>query len=126
MVAIQPILVVEDEALIRMTLVEALAAGGYTVNECPDGSSAIHFIDASSELHGLATDINLGDGPTGWDVPHHARKKYPDIAVVYMSGDSASGWTAEGVPNSIMLEKPFAEALMLTALGSLMIAAGPH
>ena len=124
MVAVQPILVVEDEALIRMGLVDALEAGGYTVSDCGDGASAIRLIDASTELHGLVTDIKLGVGSTGWEVAHHARKKFPDIAVVYMTGDSAADWTAEGVPNSIMLQKPFADAHMLTALSTLMIASG--
>ena len=68
------------------------------------------IIDASTELQGLATDIRLGAGPTGWEVAHHARKKYPDIAVVYTTGDGAADWFAEGVPNSVMLQKPFAEA----------------
>ena len=123
MEAVQPILVVEDEALIRMSLVEALVAGGYTVSDCEDGAAAIAFIDASNELHGLATDIKLGKGPSGWEVAHYARQKYPDIAVVYMTGDSAADWSAEGVPHSILLQKPFADAQMLTAMATLMIRA---
>ena len=119
---VQPILVVEDEALIRMGLVEYLAAGGYTVSDCKDGAAAIAHIDASDELHGLATDIKLGKGPSGWEVAHYARKMYPDIAVVYMTGDSAADWSAEGVPNSIILQKPFADAHLLSALATLMIA----
>ena len=40
-----------------------------------------------------------------------------------MTGDSAADWSAEGVPNSVMLQKPFAEAQLLTAMGTLLIAA---
>ena len=120
---VHPTLVVEDEALIRMGLVDALEEGGYTVGDCGDGASAMLFIDASTQLQGLATDIRLGAGPTGWEVAYHARKKYPDIAVVYTTGDSAADWSAEGVPNSVMLQKPFAEAQLLTAMGTLLIAA---
>ena len=122
MEAVQPILVVEDDSLIRMSLVECLVAGGYTVSDCKDGAAAIAYIDASEELHGLATDIKLGKGPSGWEVAHYARKKYPDIAVVYMTGDSASDWPAEGVPKSNILQKPFAAAHLLTALATLMVA----
>lgn len=125
MAAVQPVLVVEDEALIRMNLVEAFEGGGYTVSECGDGNAAIRFIDLSTELEGLATDIRLGAGPSGWEVAHHARRKYPEIAVVYMSGDSAVDWTANGVPNSVMLQKPFPEAQLITAMSTLIIAAGP-
>lgn len=125
MEAVHPTLVVEDEALIRMSLVDALESGGYTVSECGDGASAMNFIDASHDLRGLATDIRLGEGPNGWEVAHHARKKYPDIAVVYMTGDSAAQWSAEGVPNSILLNKPFPEAQLLTAMATLMISNNP-
>lgn len=120
----QPTLVVEDEALIRMGLVDALEESGYVVGDCGDGASAMLFIDASTELHGLATDIRLGAGPNGWEVAHHARRKYPGIAVVYLTGDSAADWSAEGVPNSVILQKPFFEAQMLTAMATLMIANG--
>lgn len=124
MVAVQPVLVVEDEALIRMNLVDAFEAGGYTVNDCGDGNAAIFFIDSSTELEGLATDIRLGAGPSGWEVAQHARRKYPEIAVVYMSGDSAAEWPANGVPNSVMLQKPFPEAQLITAMSTLIIASG--
>ena len=37
----QPTLVVEDEALIRMGLVDALEESGYVVGDCGDGASAM-------------------------------------------------------------------------------------
>jgi len=42
-----------------------------------------------------------------------------------VTGDSAADWTVDDVSNSIMLQKPFAVAHMLTALSTLMIANGP-
>ena len=124
MLAVQPILVVEDELLISLELVDALEAGGFTTAQSENGSSAIEHIDCCDELHGLITDIRLGNGPTGWDVARHARQKFPDIAVVYMSGDSAAEWPVEGVPKSIMLQKPFASAQLMTAISNLLIDAG--
>jgi hypothetical protein len=40
-----------------------------------------------------------------------------------MSGDSIHEWSAEGVPESIMLQKPFALAQLIAAVTSLMNAA---
>ena len=37
-----------------------------------------------------------------------------------MSGASAGDWAAQGVPNSIMLTKPFAPAQLITAISTLM------
>lgn len=40
------------------------------------------------------------------------------MPVVYVSGDGAPDW--EGVPNSIMLGKPFAIAHLVTAISKLL------
>lgn len=50
----------------------------------------------------------------------HAREIDPAFAVVYMSGDSTEDWASKGVPNSIMLAKPFALAQLVTAVAQLL------
>lgn len=45
--------------------------------------------------------------------------------VVYMSGDSAEDWSSKGVPNSIMLSKPFAPAQLVTAISNLLNSGTP-
>ena len=42
-----------------------------------------------------------------------------------MSGNSAADWTSKGVPNSIMLEKPFAPAQLVTAISNLLNSGMP-
>ena len=71
------------------------------------------------------TDINLQGKMDGWEVAQHAREIEPDFPVVYMSGAAAADWTSKGVPNSIMLEKPFAPAQLLTAVSNLLISGPP-
>lgn len=121
---VPPLLVVEDETLIRLDLVEVLEGGGYTVAEIADSAGAIAEIDRHEELCGLVTDVNLGSGATGWDVARHARKKFPGIAVVYITGDSVGSWPAEGVPNSLILQKPFADAQIVGAITTLLNQSG--
>jgi DNA-binding response OmpR family regulator len=72
---------------------------------------------AEIKYRALLTDINLGrDKLTGWDVARHAREIDLTFPVVYLSGDSAEQWAVQGVPNSIMLSKPFAPAQIVTAI----------
>lgn len=123
---VQPLLVVDDEHLIRLDLVDTLESGGYTVSDCADGESAMASIDKSVELHGLITDIRMGNGPSGWIVGRHARQKFPNIVVIYITGDSAADWVIEGVPNSVVMQKPFAAAQLLAAVANLLIEAGPQ
>jgi hypothetical protein len=42
-----------------------------------------------------------------------------------MSGAAAADWTSKGVPNSIMLAKPFAPAQLLTAVSNFLNNATP-
>lgn len=116
----QPILVVEDEPLIRLDLTDILEDAGYTVRAAADGSQALSAIDSFDELGGIVTDINLGSGLRGWSVARHARKKFESLAVVYITGDSAAEWSTEGVPNSVVLQKPFADELVVDALSTVL------
>lgn len=118
---IPPILVVEDELLVRLTIAEALEDGGYTVVQAADGAEAVAVIDSTPNLRGLVTDIRMGPGVDGWEVARHARIKCPCIAVVYATGDSASDWAASGVPQSVILQKPFASSEIVTALANLLV-----
>ena len=123
---VAPILVVEDEPMIRMNLVDTLHDGGFTTEECGDGKAACAHIDKSAEMRGLITDIRLGSGPNGWDVARHARRRFPHVAVLYVTGDSVAEWTSEGVPNSLIMQKPYADAQLMTAIASLLIEAVPQ
>lgn len=119
-----PILVVEDEFFLRLSLVETLREGGFTVIEAADGDAAIEEIEQAELLRGLVTDIRM-PGPNGWEIAHSARDKFPSLAVVYVSGDSIDEWTAKGVPLSHALQKPFAHAELVAALSNLLVADPP-
>lgn len=112
----QPILVIEDEPLIRLDLIDILEGAGFTVKSAADGVKALAVIDNCDELIGIVTDINLGSDPRGWIVARKARQKFQDLAVVYITGDSAAEWPTEGVPDSVVLGKPFADAQVIDAI----------
>jgi DNA-binding response OmpR family regulator len=121
------ILVVEDEVLIVNLLTEALHEGGFETEVTASGEDAIELLDASEpKYRALITDINLGRGKLmGWEVARHARELDPEIPVIYMTGDSAADWSSKGVPNSILITKPFAPAQILTAVSQLLNASPP-
>ena len=115
------LLLVDDEALILHLLEDALTDAGYAVVTALDGDEAIAALDArDSNLSGLITDIRMGDGASGWDVARHARELVPTFPVVYMPGDSAADWAAQGVPTSTLVQKPFAAAQVITAISHLL------
>lgn len=120
------ILVVEDEELILEMLRATLVDDGYEVLLAESGEDAIKLLNKHKGARGVITDVRLGGKRklSGWDVARQARELNPDIAVVYMSGDSAADWTAQGVPKSIMVVKPFAMSQISTALASLLNETG--
>jgi CheY-like chemotaxis protein len=117
------ILLVEDEALIRLDVETELQEGGFEVVSVANAEQALAAFDAQpTKFKGLVTDIRLGSGKSGWEIARHLRQATPNIPVVYMSGDSAVHWDAEGVPESIMINKPFFVQQIATALSTLLNA----
>ena len=121
------ILVVEDDPLIQAVVEEALSDGGFEILISSSGANAVELLGAAdAKFRALVTDIDLGrDELDGWDVARRAREIDPTFPVVYMSGASAEDWASKGVPNSIMLAKPFASAQLVTAVAQLLNATPP-
>lgn len=115
------LLLVEDDVDLRPLLEAVLKDEGFEVTLASSGAEAIEKLDATgAAFKGLVTDIRLGPGPDGWAVGHHAREVFSSIPVIYMSGDSAHEWAANGVPESVMLQKPFVMAQLITAISTLL------
>ncbi|RVG11089.1 response regulator [Sinorhizobium meliloti] len=106
------IVLVGDEGLLLLEFEEALTAGGFDVVCFSSGAKAITYLASKGcRAEGVVTDIRLSDPSTNTAT---------EMAVVYISGDSAAEWAINGVPNSMMLEKPFAMAEMITAVDQLL------
>jgi DNA-binding response OmpR family regulator len=121
------ILVVEDDQLLQSVVEGSLADGGFETVIASSGENAVELLDAAQgKYRALVTDINLSPSEIdGWDVARHAREIDPNFPVVYMSGRDADDWAVKGVPNSIMLPKPFAAAQLVTAVSHLLNASPP-
>ena len=121
------VFVVEDDFIIQETLQVALEDGGYEVATASSGEEAVAMLEAeASDARVLLTDVNLSPGKlTGWHVAKRARELKPDVPVVYITGASGHEWASKGVPNSVLLQKPFAPAQAVTAVSQLLNVAGP-
>lgn len=115
------VLLAEDEVLLVPNLEDALIEAGYEIVFVANGTQAIEELEKGiTRFRGLITDIRMGAGPSGWDVAHRARELSPTIPIVYMTGDSAAAWAANGVPNSVYLQKPFTMTQLVTAISQLI------
>jgi CheY-like chemotaxis protein len=115
------VLLVEDEPLVSFAVEESLTEGGFSFVAVRTADEAIAELETdAARFSALLTDIRTPGKANGWDVAHRARELSPAIPVIYMTGDSAYLWTAHGVPNSVLLQKPFVEVQMMTALATLL------
>ena len=116
------VLVVEDEALIQLLVEQTLSEAGFQVVLAHNGERGITLLqeERSSPIRALLTDVDLGKGMSGWELARQARQLHPEIPVVYFTGGGAEEWSAQGVPHSILVTKPFVPAQLVVAVSQLM------
>src|SRR4051794_409463 len=98
---------------------EALAEGGFETEIVSSGEDAVALLKGDVTYGALLTDVHLRGKLTGWEVAKQAREINPEMPVVYMTGAAADQWPSHGVPNSVLLNKPFAPAQVVTAVSQL-------
>jgi PAS domain S-box-containing protein len=111
------ILLVDDEALVRMATAEMLREMGHAVVEAESGTAALAKLAHDSEIDLLITDY-LMPGMRGSELVAEVRKQRPDIPALLLTGyaNLAKG-EAVGLPR---LAKPFREADLAREVASLL------
>jgi len=120
------VLVVEDEESLQEIVHDALKEGGFDLTTVASGQEAVAMIESGVvKYSALVTDVNLKGPMKGWEIARLVRQIDPAFPVVYMTGAAADDWASEGVPNSILLKKPFAPAQLVTAVSQLLNTGSP-
>ena len=117
------VLVVEDQNDILAIISDNLTEAGFEVLEARNGVEGMAALYADG-LSAIVTDINLGAGPSGWELAHRARELNANVAVIYITAGAAAEWHANGVPRSVIVPKPFAPAQVVTAVATLLNQSG--
>ena len=121
------VMIVENDLAIQALVDEALIEAGFETAIAASAEEAVPLLKGKvANYKALVTDINLKGLMNGWEVAKAARVIDPAFPIVYMTGAAAGDWASHGVPNSILLEKPFAPAQLMTAVSQLMTMGSPH
>jgi two-component system, response regulator PdtaR len=80
------VLVVEDEAVVRMDLAAALSVAGFDVIEVANADDAIAVLSASPEIAALITDMELFGSVDGIQLAWMVRNKWPPTHIFVVSG----------------------------------------
>ena len=80
------VLVVEDEALVRMDIVGYLEDEGFVVYEAGNADQAIDQLNQHSDIRILFTDIDMPGSMDGLKLSAVVRERWPPVRIVVTSG----------------------------------------
>ncbi|WP_076865617.1 response regulator [Bradyrhizobium mercantei] len=115
------ILVIEDDRDLQMMVEDALRDGGYEPAIAGSGEEALTLLKAfRTKYSALVTDIRLLGRLDGWRVARGAREIDPSFPVLYITGGGGDEWPTRGVPDSVLLNKPFSPDELVAAVAKLV------
>ena len=80
------VLVVEDEALIRMDMVDFLQREGFEVFEAAHSAAAIEILERTPSISIIFTDIDMPGTMDGLALAAAVRDRWPPVKIVVTSG----------------------------------------
>lgn len=105
--------------LFELVLIQA----GYCVTWARDGLEALEKLPPEAPpVNAVISDIQLGEGPDGWQVARWARSRHPGIPIIYMTSESGAIASERHAPWGVILRKPFHIDQMVEVLGDLLNA----
>jgi PAS domain S-box-containing protein len=110
------VLIVEDEAVVRLLVVETLNDLGYKALETADSAAALRIVQSSQRVDLLVSDIGL-PGLNGRQLADAARVTRPSLKVLFVTGyaeDAAGSSFLE--PGMEILAKPFTMEQLATKI----------
>jgi signal transduction histidine kinase/DNA-binding response OmpR family regulator len=108
------VLVVEDDALIRMSIAEMLESRGHTVFEAGDGNEALR-VHENEPIDVLLADVGL-PGMNGVEVAERMREARPDLPVLFATGDQTANGVVRDARTAVIV-KPYGVADLTEAIG---------
>jgi DNA-binding response OmpR family regulator len=101
------VLVVEDEALVRMLVVQTLEEAGFAVMEAAEAQGALEMLQSDGAIRLMITDVGL-PGLNGRRLAEAARVQRPDMKVLFMTGYADSTLLENVLPEGFgLITKPF-------------------
>jgi two-component system, response regulator PdtaR len=116
------ILVVEDEAFIRMDAVEILRAAGFDILEAANADEAIQLLERHADIRLIFTDIDMPGSMNGLKLAAAVRNRWPPVRIIATSGHFKV--QAGDLPaDARFISKPYKPAQIIGAVRELTGAA---
>jgi CheY-like chemotaxis protein len=114
---------VEDDKLVREVTFQMLQRLGHSVVSAANGAEALQLVNNGEHVELLVTDVVM-PWINGRELYERMTARFPDLAVVYLSGYTDNVILRKGViePGITLVRKPFSEADLGAAIQSVMRA----
>jgi CheY-like chemotaxis protein len=113
------VLVVEDEALIRLGIVDLLEEQGFEAFEAANSDEAIRLVEREPDIGVIVTDVDMPGSMDGLKLAHFVRERWPPIQLIVISGKV--GLTTEMLPVSArFFTKPYQDAHLIGTINELI------
>ncbi|SFB56202.1 Response regulator receiver domain-containing protein [Rhizobium sp. NFR07] len=109
-----PLLIVEDDGLIRMDLADTLQDAGYAVLEAANADEAWAIL-LETDVSALITDIDMPGSMDGLELARRVCDRWPDCQIIVISG-RYNPEASTLPPDAIFLTKPVGETELFKAL----------
>ena len=114
----ETVLLVDDEATVRMFLNDVLEELGYVTIEAADGAAGIDVLRSDVHIDLLVTDVGLPGALNGHRVAEAGRAARPDLKVLFITG-YAQNTALRGfdlAPGMHLLTKPFSMEVLVNKI----------
>ncbi len=111
------VLVVEDDADVRSTVVSTLEALAFKVLSATDGAEAVDMLQSVPDIALVFSDVNMPGAMTGIDLGHLVRQRWPKIQILLSSGYLKENQDTIGFA---LLQKPYRAADLIEILRGLI------
>ena len=115
----QTILIVEDEALVRLAAFDLAVEAGYEALEASNADEAIKILESREDIRLIFTDIDMPGTMDGLKLAAYVRTRWPPIKIVVASGKAV---VEEGLlpAGSRFFSKPYRDDTLLGTLTELL------
>jgi PAS domain S-box-containing protein len=113
----ETVMVVEDDASVRLIVTDVLGELGYSVIEAVDAATALPILQSGQRIDLLITDVGL-PGMNGRQLAEVARESRPGVRILFVTGYAENAAIRSGFldPGMEMLTKPFAIDALATKI----------
>ena len=119
------VLVVDDEAMVRMLVTDVMQDLGYRTVEASSGRAALDLLRSEQRIDLLVTDVGLPGGMDGWQLAQNGRAVRPALKILFITGYAENTAIGQGTlqPGMQVLPKPFAVDMLAARVQELTAAA---